>query len=91
MTVYWHSCFTIARQLFRPVSDHSALFRGSWFLSADTESIFSLHSGLDSALNMTFASGIVRVHGVFPLHMGMEREERCEEAGLETWKGSMSP
>ena len=33
----------------------------------------------------------VRVHGVFPLPIGMEREEICEEAGLETWKGSMSP
>ena len=30
----------------------------------------------------------IRVHGVFPLPMGMEREDRCEGAGLRTHKGS---
>ena len=35
--------------------------------------------------------GDVRVHGVFPLPMGMEREDRCEQTGLQTWKGSMAP
>ena len=30
----------------------------------------------------------IGVHGVFPLPMGIEREDRCEWAGLWTWKGS---
>ena len=33
----------------------------------------------------------VCVHGVFPLPMGMEREDRCYFTGLWTRKGSMAP
>ena len=32
----------------------------------------------------------VHVDGVFPLPMGMEREDRCERTGLQTWKGCMA-
>ena len=34
---------------------------------------------------------VVRVHDVFPLPLGIEREDRCERTGLQTWKGSMAP
>ena len=32
-----------------------------------------------------------RVDGAFPLPMGIEREDRCEQTGLQTKKGSMAP
>ena len=34
--------------------------------------------------------GAPRVHGVFPLPMGIGREDRYEWTGLEPWKGSMA-
>ena len=32
----------------------------------------------------------IRVEGVFQLHMGMERQDRCERIGLQTDKSSMA-